>query len=150
MSASTTTVERLAPAGRIWQTGLLAAAIAAVANLIIYFIAQALGVNFNFMPAEMPSPPFPVAIIGATFVFTLIGTLILTLLPRFSQRPISTFRIVAIIALVLSFAQPFFLTSGMMPTAGPVGMNTVVSLLLMHLVSGIIAIYLLTTRTRAA
>jgi hypothetical protein len=70
-------------------------------------------------------------------------------MPRFSQWPISTFRIVAIIALVLSFAQPLLLTSGMMPTAAPVGIGTILVLELMHIVAGVAAIYLLTTRGRA-
>jgi lysylphosphatidylglycerol synthetase-like protein (DUF2156 family) len=149
MSVATQSDERLAPAGRIWQTGLLAAAVAAVINLVIYFIAQAAGVNFNFMPPEMPAPPFAMAVIFATFVGVLLGTLVFSLMPRFSQRPVSTFRIVAIVALVLSFAQPFLLTTGMMPTAGPVGIGTVLVLELMHLVAGAAAIYFLTTRGRA-
>ena len=149
MSVSSGSVERLAPAGRIWQAGLLAAVIAAVINVVLYLIAQAAGVNFNFMPADMPAPPFAFAVIFATFVGVLLGTLGFTLMPRFSQRPISTFRIVAIVALVLSFAQPLLLTSGMMPTAAPVGIGTILVLELMHIVAGVAAIYLLTSRGRA-
>ncbi len=142
------TTETLAPAGRIWMTGLLAGVIAGIANLVIYFIANALGVAFNIAPPDLPAPPFPLMVVLISIVFILIGTFVLTLMPRFSQRPISTWRTVAIVALVLSFLQPLLLLTGMggMPTAG---LNTVIVLEIMHLVAGIVAIYLLVTRARA-
>lgn len=141
--------ESIAALGRVWQTGLLAASAASAANLVIYFITSALGVSFDFMPEGMPAPPFFMAVIFATFVGVLAGTLLFSLMPRFSRRPVSTFRTVAIIALVLSFAQPLMLLTGILP--GPsVGINTVLVLEIMHVVAGVIAIWLLTTRARAS
>lgn len=141
--------EQLAPTSRIWQTGLLAGVVASIVNLIIYAIASAAGVSFDFMPAEIPAPPFAIAVVFATLVGVLAGTFLLTLMPRFTARPVTMWRNIAIIALILSFIQPLSLTSGMMPTAAPVGLSTVLALEIMHIVAGVVAIYLLTTRARA-
>lgn len=141
--------EQLAPAGRIWQTGLMAGVIAAVANVIVYAIANALGVGFNIMPADMPAPPFAAAVVVSSILFILVGTFVFTQMPRFSKRPVSTFRTVAIVALVLSFLQPLILLTGMLPSAEPVTIGTVLTLEVMHVIAGVIAIGLLTTRGRA-
>ncbi len=145
-----TTAERLTPSGHIWQTGLLAGAIASVGNLILYAIASALGVSFNFLPADIPAPPFALAVVAATMVGAVLGTLLLTLMPRFTPRPLTRWRQIAIIALVLSFFQPLLLTSGVMPTPAPVELATIVVLEIMHVLAGVTIIYLLTTRARAA
>jgi hypothetical protein len=147
MATAALKTETLAPAGRVWTTGLIAGIVAGVANLVIYFIASALGVFFNITPPEVPAPPFPLIVVIISIVFILIGTFVLTLMPRFSKRPISTWRTVAIVALVLSLAQPLMLLTGMM--GPPASWNTVISLEIMHIVAGIIAIYFLTTRTHA-
>ncbi len=146
---SVQSAESLAPASRIWQTGLLAAVIAAAVNVVVYLIAAALGIPFNITPPDMPSPPFAVAVIAATFIGVMLGTLVFSLMPRFSQRPVSTFRTVAIIVLVLSFAQPLLLMTGMMPGAPVVGLPTVLVLEIMHVVAGVVAIWMLTNRARA-
>jgi hypothetical protein len=147
MSTSALPAERLAPAGRVWMNGLIAGIIAAVANLVVYFIASALGVTFNIMPPDMPAPPFALAVAFSSILFILIGTFVLTLMPRFSQRPISTWRTVAIVALVLSLAQPLALLTGMM--GPPPAISTIIVMEIMHVVAGVIAIYWLTTRARA-
>ncbi|GAB4530738.1 MAG: hypothetical protein OHK0046_51480 [Anaerolineae bacterium] len=146
---SVMSTEQLAAPSRVWQTGLLAAVLASVANVVLYLIADAAGVEFAVTPEDVPAPPFALAVIFATFVGILLGTFVLTLMPRFSQRPISTFRTVAIVALVLSFIQPLMLLTGMLPTPNEVELDTVLVLELMHVIAGGIAIYLLTTRTRA-
>lgn len=149
MSTQTAPIEQIAPAGKVWQTGLLAVIIASVANLIVYAVAAALGVEFNVAPPDVPAPPFALAVVFATAFGILAGTFVFTLMPRFTQRPISTFRIVAIVALVLSFAQPLLPYMGAMPTAGEVTLSTVLVLEIMHVIAGVAAIYLLTTRARA-
>ncbi|MDX1990775.1 MAG: DUF6069 family protein [bacterium] len=149
MSVNTVPQERIAAPAKVWQTGLLAAVIASVANVVVYLIASALGIEFNITPPDVPAPPFVLVVIFATTIGILLGTFVFTLMPRFSQRPISTFRIVAIVALVLSFAQPFMLTTGMIPTSEPVAISTVLTLEVMHVIAGAVVIYLLTTRARA-
>jgi hypothetical protein len=140
-------VERIAPTGKVWQTGLLAVVVAAVLNLIVYVIASALGVTFNITPPEMPAPPFALAVIFATAVGVLLGTLLFWQMPRFSKKPVTTWRMVAIIALVLSLIQPLILLTGAMGPAASI--STVIVLEIMHLIAGGVAIYLLTTRARA-
>jgi uncharacterized membrane protein len=87
------------------------------------------------------------AVIFATAIGILLGTLLFQVMPRFSKKPVSTWRMVAIIALVLSFAQPLLLMTGAMGPAAPI--STVVVLELMHLIAGVVTIYLLTTRAQA-
>jgi hypothetical protein len=147
MTTATLQTETLAPAGRIWTTGLIAGVVAGIANLVIYFIASALGVPFNIAPPDVPAPPFALMVVIVSILFILIGTFVLTLMPRFSKRPISTWRTVAIVALVLSLGQPLLLLTGMMGPPPPI--STVISLGIMHIVAGVIAIYFLTTRTHA-
>lgn len=146
---TTGTQEQLAAPGKVWQTGLIAAGIASVINLVIYFIADAAGVSFTFFPPEIPAPPFALAVVFATVAGILAGTFVLTLLPRFTPYPIRSFRVIAIVVLFLSFAQPFLLNSGLFPTPEPVGTDTILVLELMHVVAGVAAIALLTTRARA-
>jgi len=141
--------EQIASPTQVWQAGLLAAVIASVGNLIVYFIANAAGMAFNLMPADVPAPPFPLVVVMATFIGILLATLVFSLMPRITQRPISMFRIVGGVALVLSFLQPLLLTTGMMPLPEPVSTGTVLVLELMHVIAGVTAIYLLTTRARA-
>ncbi len=141
--------EVLAPARQIWQVGILAAVVAAILNAIVYLIASALGVTFAFFPPEIPTPPFLLVAVGATVVGVLAGTFVYTLMPRFSKRPISTFRTVAIVVLVLSFAQPLLLLTGLFPVPEPVGIGTILALEIMHIVAGVACIGLLTTRARA-
>jgi hypothetical protein len=150
MSSTTQiTSEQIAPARQVWQTGLLAAALASVANLVVYLIASALGISFDFMPPDLPVPPFAVAVIFATAIGVLAATLVFSLMPRVSRRPVSMFRTVGIIVLVLSLAQPLMLTTGIIPASQPVSAATVIALMVMHIVAGTIAIWLLTTRARA-
>jgi hypothetical protein len=127
---------------KIWLTGLLAAAISAVANAIIFFVAAATGLldtNFVMQPLGQTMTVFPVII--SSFVGVLVGTAVFAALAKFTSRPISIFRIVAIVALVLSLAQPLLIQGA------PV--SFLLTLEVMHIVAGVIAIYLLTTRTRA-
>jgi hypothetical protein len=139
--------EQLAAPGKIWITGLIAAVVATIGNLILYFITNALGVSFNIAPPGVPAPPFAIAVISATFIGVLLGTLVFSLMPRFTKRPITNFRTVAIIALVLSFIQPLFLLTGAMGPAPSIA--TILVLEVMHIVAGVSAIYFLTTRARA-
>lgn len=147
MATAALNTETLAPAGRVWTTGLIAGIVAGIANLVIYFIASALGVPFNISPPDMPAPPFPLMVVIVSILFILIGTFVLTLMPRFTKRPISTWRTVAIVALLLSLLQPLGLLTGMMGPPPPI--STIISMEIMHIVAGVIAIYFLTTRTHA-
>ncbi len=128
--------------GRLLWAGPLAAVSAAIANTIVYVVAYGLGAMPQDVVVEGSGPitlgpvifASVVGAVGAVVIFAIV-----TLLAR--RRPIQTFNIVAAVALVLSFYTPFTI-----PEA-PVAM--VATLLLMHVVAGVVIVGVLTTLVRA-
>jgi hypothetical protein len=130
---------------RGWQPGALAALVCAVVNLIIYFAVPAL---FNFsldVPLMGPGsavqqlPFYMVLVVSVLTSFGAAG--VLAMLNRFTSRPITIFRIVAAVLLVLSLGAPFSL---------PVALNIRLTLAAMHLAAAAIITYFLTAWERAA
>ncbi len=122
----------------IWT--VVAALAAAVINAILFFVTQG-----QFETAEAMGQPFSVApVILATVVQIFLGGILLAVLDRFVARPITIWMWIAIVVLVLSLAQPFMFLEGEFTT------TTQLILVVMHIIAGGIAIYLLTTRTKAA
>lgn len=127
-----------------WSRLLVAALIgivgAAVANALIYVIASALGL----IPADIevqPGQTLSVAmVIISTIAGTLAGTIVFALLARFTRRPISLFRIIAGVALLLSFASPL--------TIPGAPLSMILTLELMHITAAAILVWALTTRSR--
>lgn len=130
---------------RLPLVALLAALLAAAANILLYLAASGLG----FMPrdvlvstpgGEQPLGLTPVAAssvagaIGAALVFAMIGL--------FSRRPVRLFRVVAAVVLVLSFAMPLTISGA------PLAM--LLSLEAMHVVVWAVAVGLLTTLARSS
>ncbi|MCU0492992.1 MAG: DUF6069 family protein [Chloroflexaceae bacterium] len=114
---------------RLWWAGPLGGLAAVVVNLALYFIAAPLGFipqTVLVQPANQPVTFVPV--IAATLMPTIVATLLFALLVRFTRRPVTIFRIIAAVVLVLSFAQPFV----MLPDA-PLAMA--ITLNLMHVVA---------------
>lgn len=124
-----------------WQWTGIAAVGSAILNAILFYIADATG----WIPRDfiIPSAGQPITIGVVVFVTILgvvLGGVVFTGLARFTSRPISIFRIVGIVALVLSFASP-----ATVPNA-PLGF--ILTLEVMHIIPGVITIYALTTFTR--
>lgn len=120
----------------IW-TGVAAVA-AAVINAILFLVTQG-----QFEGAEAMGMPFTIGpVIGASIVQIILGGVLLAVLARFVDRPITTWRWIAIVFLVLSLAQPFLLLEG------ETTLTQQIILVIMHLIAGGITIYLLTTRTQ--
>lgn len=128
---------------RLPPVALLAALAAALANTLVYYAALGLG----FIPqdvliaspgGEAPLTVGPVVIsslagaVAAAVVFAVVGLL--------SRRPVRTFRIVAAVALVLSFVPPVTIAGA------PIAM--IVSLEVMHVVAWAVIVGLLTTLAR--
>jgi hypothetical protein len=128
---------------KLWWLTLLAGVISAVVNILLYFGAQALGFVADMVPSFMAASPQPFApaIAVSSILFTIIGGVALWLIDRFSARPISTWRILAIVALVLSFGQPFLAFTNT---------NEIILLGLMHLVAGLVAIGIISTQAKKA
>src|SRR5262249_32225991 len=83
--------------GRLWSVTLLTIGAASAANLVIYLMAIALFEGprqFAMLTPVSTVVSVAVGVGAAAIVYALIG--------RFSKRPIRVFRIVAVVALVLS------------------------------------------------
>jgi len=77
-------------------------------------------------------------------VAALVATGLLAALARWARRPLRTFRIIAVVALILSFGGPLQVGAGMMQ-GGAVGGAAVAAMLVMHVVAAAIIVGLLTT-----
>ena len=138
ITAAQNQAERVA-GGRIWWVGLLAIVTSAIVNILIFYVASAMGVGF-VLPPEMGGAvgtgmvviSTAIGIIGASVVYTIVG--------RFARRPIQLYRIVASVVLLLSFANPF-----LVPTFN---LTTGLVLCAMHIVAAVVSVGLLTSLAR--
>lgn len=123
----------------LWQTALLAFVAAAIANSVLYFIANALLAEPVSVPAEMGV----VNVISIT-ISTLVGTvgalIAFAVVKRFTRRPARIFPIVAVGALIVSMAGPFG-TPGL-------ALSTRLVLALMHVIAAAIIVPLFMTYAR--
>lgn len=91
---------------------ITAAGIAAVASVVInaalFFLFQALGVFTNDIMIQPNQPLTVIPVIMSSIIPTLIGSLVFLLFEKFGKNGLKTFTIVAIILMVLTFANPFF------------------------------------------
>ncbi len=107
----------------VWRTGLIAAGIAVVANLVVYAVARGLG-----SPVTTQAGPIGPGLIVSTTIFPLaLGTLLLWLLHGRMPAIWATLAFVGLGFAVLSAIGPAALAS----TAG-----SLVALALMHLITG--------------
>jgi Family of unknown function (DUF6069) len=126
----------------IWITALTAGAIAAVVNLIVYFIAGATNVPLQIAAPGSSQPErlsfLPVALASLIPAFAAAAALLI--LRRFTPRADPVFQVIAIVFLLVSFSGPLG-----MPTDGA----TKFVLNLMHVVAGTIITIGLTRPSRA-
>ncbi len=125
------------PVGAIVRSGGIAVAAATIANVVLYYIGAAIwGYNAAFEPVASVWPTVIAMIFygaGAVVAFGIVA--------RVSLRPIRTYRIVALVALILTI----------LPDATLVGMPgattpAIAVLVAMHIVAAIIIVGILTTR----
>jgi hypothetical protein len=124
---------------RLWWVAPPTMIAAALANLIVYAIATAL-----FAGPRQFSYLTPLSIVISTAIYLLVAAIVYAVTGRFSKRPIRVFRVVALIALLLSFAAPLSATQ----FTPPADATTVVVLLVMHVVAAMITIGMFTTLAR--
>ena len=125
---------------RLWWVGLLAIALALVANLLVRAIAlQFITVAPEFAPISEPS---------ATIFFTAVGVLLATvafaIVGRFARQPARTYTIVAIIALIISLIPNVMMTLN--PSAAPFPGGTLganITLMIEHVVAAVVAVWVL-------
>ena len=139
--ASTSLREHVALHKLIW-IGPLTLVSTAIANLITRTIAISIfGVPEPFQFLQAPY------IIGSTIIFVLLALLAFVLVNRFARRPIRFYRLLAFVALCISFLSPVMALVGLFPAPG-MTLSIFWTMIVMHTVSAIIVVGLLTTLTR--
>jgi hypothetical protein len=141
VSTSTRLTPREGVAARkLMWVGPLTIVVVALANLVVRTLAASFfGVASSFVYLQAP------VIIGSTVGFLLLALLAFVLVGRVSRQPVRIFRIVAGVALLVSFLNPLLLLAGWwLPTAG-MNLHIFWTMIVMHIVSALIAVSLLTT-----
>ena len=127
---------------KLWWVTLLAGIIAAGVNVALYFLAQSIGFVDTLVPSFLDAanaPPFTIAIVGVSIIFIAIGGVILWLIDLISEKPLTLWRNIAILALLLSLVQPLFAFTEV---------NDIALLIVLHIVAGVIAISMIPTMAK--
>ena len=126
---------------RLLWVGPLAVLASVIANVLVSITAVALvGISPEFEPLHLRP------VIGFTAVGVLGAVIVFALVARFSRRPVRLFRRIALVVLLLSFMPDLSLLNAS-PYAGTT-VQSVIALMLMHVVAWLISVSLLTTLTR--
>ena len=83
-------------------------------------------------------------VIGSTVVFLLVALLAFVLVGRFARRPVRFYRILALVALCVSFLFPIMALASLFPAPG-MNLHIFWTMIGMHIVTAIITVGLLTT-----
>lgn len=134
---SNLTIEAKPSIVRIWTNGILAAIVAVLLNVILFFVGSALEAFPEDVLTPMGVPVDVVAVILNTTLGVLGGTLVYTILARFLQtgRANLIFIVIAILVLVAMGAAPFQIEDA--------ATLQIVFLEVMHLVAGLSAVFFL-------
>ena len=130
---------RVATRKLVW-VGPLIIVMAVLVNLVVRLLAVSFfGVASSFLYLQIPFVTI------TTVVFLLVAVLAFVLVGRASRHPVRIFWIVAGVALLASFLNPILLLAGWWLPA--VGMNLRIfwTMIVMHIVSALITVSLLTT-----
>jgi hypothetical protein len=116
--------------GKLLWVAPAVAAIAAVVNVVVFFILS-LFVDWNatMTPAGAPVSAVPVAML--TFIPILLAGVVFFLLARFTQRPATLWIWVCVAVTVVSFVTPFTVPGAPLPW--------VIGLEVLHIVAGAVA-----------
>ena len=117
-----------------------------VSTLIVNLILRAIAVSIFGVPETFQYVQAPY-VIGSTIIFVLLALLVFVLVNRFAQHPIRFYRILAFVALCISFLSPVMALVGLFPAPG-MTLSIFWTMIVMHSVSAIIVVGLLTTLTR--
>ena len=89
------------------KAGFMAAIVAAIINVILFFLFHALGIITDDIFVQPNQPLTFVPVIISSVIPTLIASLVFFLIEKFSNNGYKIFRLVAIILLFVSFVNPF-------------------------------------------
>jgi Family of unknown function (DUF6069) len=122
----------------VW-VGPLTVVVAALVNLVIRSIAVAFfGVPDGFTYLQAPF------VIGSSVVFLVLALVAFILVSRFARRPVRFYRILALVALFVSFLNPVMALAGLFPAPG-MNLHIFWTMIVMHIVTALITVSLLTT-----
>jgi hypothetical protein len=138
-STRSTSQERIAARKLVW-VGPLMIVLAVLVNLVV----RTLAVSFFSVSSSFPYLQAPVIII-TTVVFLVLALLALVLVDRVSSHLVRSFRILGGIALVISFLNPLLQLAGHWLPAPGMNLRIFWTMIVMHIVSALIAVSLLTT-----
>lgn len=139
--ASLLTREYVSSRKLVW-VGPLAIVCAIIANLVVRTVVIAFfGVSSTFQYFQAPY------IIGSTIIYLLLAILVFALVSRFARRPVRFYRILALVALLVSLLFPVMALNGASPAPG-MNVHIFWSMIVMHIASAAIVVGLLTTLTR--
>ncbi len=143
--SNSTQNEQVVPLSKLWKVGLAAAFVAAMANLLFFWITKGLFDIPYIIPMGGPSGPLralPAALIIVFNVVPAVGaTILLAILGRFLSRPFRLFWIISLGVLLISFMLPLSLPS-------TVATSTQIGLSLMHIIAASVIIGVLSTLGR--
>jgi hypothetical protein len=123
----------------LW-VGSLTIVVGTLVNLVVRTLAVSFfGVASSFVYLQPP------VVIGTTVVFLLLALLAFVLVGHASRHPVRIFRIVAGVALLISFLNPLLLLAGWWLPAAGMNLSIFWTMIVMHIVSALIAVSLLTT-----
>lgn len=130
--------------GRLLWVGPLAVITAVIVNSIVRVIAvPLLHIPTEFQPLSWGQ------FIFLTVVGTSLGGVVFAVVARFAKRPIRTFRIIAVVALLLSWLPDFgLLAAGDRAPYPGVSPASVGVLMLMHVLAAVVSVGILTTLAR--
>ncbi len=132
-------VGRTRPKAALWQMGLIAFAAAAIANLALYTLANALLAEPLRVPPEVGAVNV-LSVVISTLAGTVGALVTFTLVKHFARRPVGTFQLLALIALIVSMAGPLGVPE--------IELATRLVLALMHIVTAAIIVAVFIPRAR--
>ena len=139
MVSTSTLQERVATRKLMW-VGPLMIVLAVLVNLVVRLLAVSFfGVSSSFLYLQVP------VISITTVVFLALALLVFVLVGRVSNHPVRSFWIVGGIALVVSFLNPLLQLAGHWLPATGMNLPIFWTMIVMHCLSALIAIGLLTT-----
>jgi len=90
-----------------FMAGLMAALVATIVNAILFFIFKWADVIVDTIFIQPNQPLNVIPIIISSIVPTFIATLVFYLFEKFTKNGFNIFRIIALVLMILSFANPF-------------------------------------------
>ena len=126
---------------KLWWVGPLTVLAAIVGVLIVRVIARLI-----LQPPYAPGLAMIMIPIVLTFVLCTAAVLVFALVGRFAKNPVRTYIIISFVFLIISFLPDIAAVSMPMPGAGwPYS----ITLMIMHVVAGVITVLMLTRLTVA-